>query len=629
MQPLDTLLAPELQEARKRRRSWLAVVGFVALGMGVAALEFRTIHEWVQGVRSRRMAAKAEAEILGGNFEEAMNKALNAEQIKPDEPAAIRIRAKTLGMWGQPAAAAAAVHFWKKLEQLGAMRPADHRPYAEALLMSGAAAAAGMEIQALLKGNSSDVALHRLAARWAASEGDADGARDFAAKAVRLEPGNPESRLLLALLQLSSNVDALRQEATRTMLDLGRENTREGIEALQQLGTMRGVSLEVAGKVMELLRQHPLANEQHRILAFGIEFAIHPEARAALLDTAMQKYRKADPAAQCAFGRWLHLHREYERMLVLIPADEAFKRQDLLRVYLTALAELGRYNDIERILEMKNVPLDAAIRELYLALSAEGLGSASVAELHWHRAHIAAGPSPEQMKEIAGSAEKFGRLDQAEIAFRSLSANAETARPAMEGLLRIAQQRGDMEMLYGTLKAMQARWPQDHSVKTNAFRLLSAKADTARPAMEGLMRIAQKRGDLEFLCDTLKAMLASWPQDDLVKNDLAYFNLLMGKAVDESLATAKELVARSPASLAPRTTLALAAIRKHDPVVALSVYQGLQVPWERFDPCHRAVYAAALGANGRTAEATAEAATLRLEDLRPEERELIKQWRKQ
>jgi lipopolysaccharide biosynthesis regulator YciM len=162
-----------------------------------------------------------------------------------------------------------------------------------------------------------------------------------------------------------------------------------------------------------------------------------------------------------------------------------------------------------------------------------------------------------------------------------------------------------------------------------AFRSLSANAATARPAMEALLGIAEKRGDVELLCDTLKKMRARWPQDDSVKNDLAYVNLLMGRDVDESMAVAKELVARSPASLAHRTTLALAAIRKSDPAAALAVYHGLKIPWERVGQGHRAVHAAVLGANGQVAEAKAEAAALRWAELRAEERELVKSWRTQ
>ena len=75
------------------------------------------------------------------------------------------------------------------------------------------------------------------------------------------------------------------------------------------------------------------------------------------------------------------------------------------------------------------------------------------------------------------------------------------------------------------------------------------------------------------------------------------------------------------------TTLALGSIRKHDPAAAAAVYQGLQIPWERVASAQRAVHAAALGGSGRVEEARREVAALPWEELCPEERELIKQWR--
>jgi len=436
---------------------------------------------------------------------------------------------------------------------------------------------ASTEIEILLKENKNNAAVFRLATRWAALDGDGERAREFARKALDVDPGNQESRLLLATLQLTSGSKELRDEAIPALLSLGKEPTREGMEALQRLGTTRGIPLDAAAKVMELIRAHPLANEQQRILAFSIDLALHPTEREAMLDAAVESYRKADPSARCAFGLWLHLHGEYGRMLTVIPVDEAVKRQDMLRVCLEALTGLRRFDEIVRILDMPAVPLDIAIKELYLARTAQEVGSATEAELHWRRAHIAAAPSPSQMGEIATYAEKIGRLDKAETAYRSLSANANTARGAMEGLLRIAQKRGDMEMLHETLQTMRERWPRD----------------------------------------------------DSVKNDLAYISLLMGTEVDKSLESAKELVSRSPRSLPHRTTLALAAIRKNDAVGAIAVYNGLHIPWDRVDARYRAVYAAALGASGNTAGARAVVADLRWEELRPEERDLVKQWRLQ
>ena len=125
MQPLETLLAPELQQARKRRRNWLAIVGFLLMGVCVVALEYGTIYNWVQGLRSRRMAAKAEAEILGGNLEEAVNKARAAYLTKPDEPAAIRIAARVQRLTGQ---SGAAVQLWNQRILVGFLHatPAHH-----------------------------------------------------------------------------------------------------------------------------------------------------------------------------------------------------------------------------------------------------------------------------------------------------------------------------------------------------------------------------------------------------------------------------------------------------------------------------------------------------------------------
>ncbi len=574
MQPIETLLAPELQQARKRRRNWLVTLSVVFVGLGVAAFEYNKIHDWVQGIRSRRMASKSEAEILAGNIEEAVNKARTAYLTKPDEPAAIRIAAKVQRLAGQPGAA---VPFWKELIQAGVLRPEDRRPYAEDLLMSGAIAEAGNEIEGLLKEGKEDGAVYRLAARWAAIEGNGEKARSYAAKSLELDPESSETRLLHALLMLAAGTDTLREKGIQAMLDLGQDPSREGLEALRQLGTMRGIPVEIAGKVIPLILQHPLVTDQHRILALNLELDTHPSERAERLDVAVQNYRKAAPGARCAFGMWLNAHGEFERNLALMPIEESFKRKDLLLLHLDSLAGLRRWAEVERILEMKGVPLNIAIKELYLARAAEELGSKPVAKFHWQKAHLAAVASPDQMREIAIYAEKCGLLEQAEIAYRSLSANGNTARMAMEGLLKIARTRKDIEMLSDILGKMRSRWPHD----------------------------------------------------DAVKNDLAYFNLLQGKEVDASLAVANELVQRSPRSLPHLTTLALAAMRKNDPVRAMSLYQGLDIPWAQIGPSQRTVHAAVIGANGRTAEAVSEVAALPWDELHPEERELVKQWRTQ
>ena len=154
-----------------------------------------------------------------------------------------------------------------------------------------------------------------------------------------------------------------------------------------------------------------------------------------------------------------------------------------------------------------------------------------------------------------------------------------------------------------------------------------------------------------MLLEILGEMHRRWPKDITVTNDFAYVSLLQtrclwlwlclssmdynfayvsvweARIVEESFGTARQLVAQSPGILAHRTTFALAAYRKNDPAAALRVYDGLKVRWERFPAGQRAVYAAVLGLNGKTAEARAEAQAVRWDELLPEERELIQHWR--
>ena len=572
MEQATIFLAPELAKARRRRRLLIVFGGTLLVAGIVTGVYYRDAWSWVQGLRSRRLAAKAEADLIAGRIEDAASKAKEAYQMKPTEPPSIRIAARVQGLVGQPALAAA---LWKQLAEAGTMTSADRRQYAEALLNAGMVLDAARELDSMLATSRDDPAFRRLVARLHATRGDFQKAILSAREAVTLDRENPEGRLLLGVLLAGSKDAPLREEGVRILLKLGAEGTREGSEALKRISVLPNLQPEVVREIIGLLRAHPLATEEHRLQALALEIFLRPGEKDALLDAAVKHYRNAEPAAKCAAGVWLNNRRESARALEVVPMDEGFKRKDMLLVCLDALAALERWDEIERILAMKDAPLDTAFKELFLARSAIAQNSQTVADLHWKRALLAAGPSVEQMRVIAAYAEKIGRYDQAETALNSLAASASTARFAHESLLRLARRQG----------------------KAAAIRDI-------------LMRMRQR-----------------WPKDDAVKNDLAFIHALLGESLDDALASARELVAASPLSFQHRSTLALALLRKGDASGALAVYHGQQIPWERVDPSQRAVHAAVLGANGRTDEARAEAAAIKWDMLRPEEQELIKQWR--
>ena len=71
-------------------------------------------------------------------------------------------------------------------------------------------------------------------------------------------------------------------------------------------------------------------------------------------------------------------------------------------------------------------------------------------------------------------------------------------------------------------------------------------------------------------------------------------------------------------------TAALGCLRQHDASSALAQFKApVPIDWKRTQPAWRAVYAAALAANGRNDEAREMIATIPIDRLNSEERTLV------
>lgn len=87
---------------------------------------------------------------------------------------------------------------------------------------------------------------------------------------------------------------------------------------------------------------------------------------------------------------------------------------------------------------------------------------------------------------------------------------------------------------------------------------------------------------------------------------------------------AERLVQRNPRSLPHRTLLALALLEQNRAADALKLYENLQISTNALTPSALAVHAAVLAANGKNEDAEAETKQIKIDNLLPEERELIR-----
>lgn len=544
----------------------LLVLLFLAV-VAAGAFSAKPVYHWVVAWRAHTLAVKAMDQVEKKDWEGAGLTIRAAYQLAPGNEEVIRAVATVLTRNGDPQS----LGFWKQVVEFPDATMDDRRQFVELALQSGntispIVAKVDEQLRYLLDKEPDSARLWLLAGRLNTFYGAPERILLCARRAHELAPRMDDATLSLASLLLNSPDS--QQEGMDLLWTLIDGNGKNSLSAALLASQFPNLSADRTESLIRRLKTDPGAKESHRLQALDLEIRAHPENRAALLDAAGQSAASLDQDSLAELGAWFNAHGWPERALAVVPGDLAKQKRSLLLVYLDALAALKRWKVIDETISGKATPLEPFVAELFKARCDMELGKQDEAADHWRAAQTAATGNPEQSFYVAKYLRQFGRTGQAVNIYRSFLQNSRTARAAYLELLQIAAPDGTAAV---------------HAI--------------------------------------IGEMHARWPQDEQIQNDHAYFSLLLGKDIRESLAAAEKLVKTSPGSMAHRTTLALAFLRSGSPTSALAVYDGLAIHWESQPTAYRVVRAAVLRANGRSSEAVL--STLRPDTLSPEERALI------
>lgn len=579
-------LTDEELRLRNQRRWRLARWGTLALALVIGAvLGARPAFGAIKGWQARRHAARATELMRQERWVEARTAAVEALQLRFTEPEAVRAVARFLSRTGQ---AQEALEFWARLRELtrDGLGREDRRDEANAALAAGDVARAGAEATRLLEDpGAAGPADYLLGALVAARQGRPADAAGLAQKVLAAGPaatGREQLNGAVLAFTLASAPGGGGAEnagpAQERLVALARGQDAVGLDALTLLARQAGSpnpppAVPPPADLARALEEHPFAKPVHRLLAVDLRARAEPAKAPALVDGAVARFGApgSDPADLAALGAWLAAKNLPERVLGAIPLERALGSRELFLGHVDALAALGRWREVKELLNADRFPLDPVVRRLYLARCSVQLGEDTAAANQWAAALREAGTDVGKLMNVADYAEKNGALPTAAAAYTAAAAAAPKLRAAHQGRLRLARETPDVR---------------------------AALAD----------------------------MLRQWPEDPAVRNDEAYTGLLLGSGDPKAAErTAEELLAREPASLPHRVLLALARLQQDRPAAALEAFAGVQLAaGVQAPPSALAVHAAALAANGWTAEARQEAAQAAAGgQLRTEERALI------
>jgi thioredoxin-like negative regulator of GroEL len=662
------MTAEEIRLKRLRRRRFIvaAIVVLVILVAGIFG--GRPSRNAVKAWQARRHANKAFAYIDKENWTDARKEATAAYQLRPTEPQSVRAVARLLSRMRQPDA----LEFWQQLEKIAPLTREDRQDEAAVAITAGETTRAETAVHALLESKDVDPASWLLAAQLSIQKGVADEAMAALRKVFSDPRTTEQQQLQAALLELSlaSGTDpaderladawsriekisegqsavalpALALLARRTLSvqrpEVTSQKSEDKDQRSEKLITDNREPITSERELAQRLASHPLARAPQKLLSLDLLEHATPSRHDELIAQGIAQWKDGDADDLLALAKWLNGKNEFQKTLDTIPLEKTLLSGDLFLQYLDALGGLGRWSEIEQLLDSERYPLDPVVQKMYLARCNAQLGEKTAADNNWQRALELAGGDVGKLISLAEYAEKNGIVDVAQSAFSAAATEAPKLRPAQQGRLRIAQRSGDTKNIHAILAEMLKIWPNDAAVQNDEaytrLLLMGAQQSSQRsetsdqraegnnsrndeaPAFAGL-----RRGERMSKDENEKKENAEHPTPNAERRASAEKTLNSQlSTLNEILELAANLVVKNPRSMPHRTLLALVYLKQNRPADALVVYKDITVTRSALTPSALAVHAAVLAANGQTEEARSEVSQLRTDQLLPEERAL-------
>jgi hypothetical protein len=525
------------------RRLWVLTPVLLLALLLLGALGFYLFTGW----RARDLTAKALASADAGSWHFARRQIAAAANLRPELPAVKRATAVIESRLGNPDAVA----MWEAIPDGSALTGDEVDARAEIMTAHGDEAQFATAIAALEAQGSSGRAAELRSLR-SLRRGDMEQAITQARGAAA---ASDESRLRMRLLRLLAARHGLfladRAKVGPRDLAAGAEMTAliDGLAGTPSGDEALALGLEApyfpAGKKAEWAEaawRNPIDTNPALLPAAAFLAASGKETPEALYAKLQPLYVGAPPQRQAGLARWMLRQGMNEQVIAAVPGADAAKDEALFRLRASALAGLGRW---EEVLQLSESP----------------------------------GEIPESARFMIRSfaAREQGRDGEADELVRTALRTS-----AAEGRFGSAVESADQQGL--------------RALADEAIVDLCGEANQADGAF-GLARDRFGRsGQFATLDRAYAAARQSSPDATSVRVYERYREILEGKNVD--LSVTAEALAADPNHVGARFNHALALLKAGQTKEALAVFDNFDVIVEQLPPGLRAVSAAVLYASG-------------------------------
>lgn len=658
---LDLTPPEEIRARRIRRRIFLGTLGLCVLGVGIyfaAPSIGRAIKAW----QSRRLAREAFALIDQRKWIEAVSKARDAYFLRPSEPQSWRALARLASRTGQWAAA---LDWWKKVDEAHRLTLEDRRDFVAAALNVGDTPNAAQQVEVLLAQRTEpephDIVL---AGQIAARQSDPVLALDYAERVLADKRTRPYDVLSAATLVLSATrrdsepYASAWKQIEAVARDPKNPASLDALAVLAQAEALPPIS-PIGGNASVSLESPPAQSPTPAIEG------------AAASPGAVESAQATTPPLESTPGS-IPETQSRDTLTLTLAATPAPAPGGATMSPLEVADALENHPDARpahKLLALEvRARQDPALTDQYVADAVERFGNAArLAQTYQGGADLA----DETLLALATWLNKIGRsaktlevlpearaIQRQDFFLQYVNALAALQRWSQVKDLFLSEHSVVDPMVQhmylavaqahlGSATAATNEWQRALQVANTPEKLLMVAANaeqnsatdianaayseaiktapTNRAAYAGRLRLALAGGKTAQ-AQTIAAEIAQiWPDDTAARNQAAYLRLLLGASGDAAEAAERDaqvLVAKEPRNWQARATLGLACLRLGRNKEALAAIREPRVTGVE-PPGALAVRAAILAANGYEDGARSDARLLAAKPLLPEERALI------
>lgn len=465
----------------------------------------------VRNFMAEHHAEKAEASLAKKEWTEAQHAILKAEYWKRDNPRVLRVITDYLITTKGPPAST--LHYLRTLEDENALTEDDRIQMARLHVQLQDAASAkdalsklspeALETRPALE---VDAEIHRL-------RGDALLADRTLRRALKLDPNDRMCRLRLAQLDLKEPFDEIKEQARKTLWELAAGEDDAALQAIEHLARDTPLLPSEAQRLLDHISRHPAQTDAVRLAVLSGFIRTSPEKKEQLVLGEIERMRELKVEALAPSLFWLLQQGMPQHLVGMHPRDYFTRSAEIIEPYLQALAQLGRWQEIEQMLSR---PAGMPVSEAYIAYWRARATWKLDEETTRARQHLLTaweatgrGRNAGLANACAALAEQAGIWDAAAKFYKDLAENQPGSRISMlEKLHEMARYSRDVDALLESAATLLELRPENQRYLHEFLyvHLVTGQAiETIQNRLDALPLTSGRGMDEERLCRALSA----------------------------------------------------------------------------------------------------------------------------